>query len=356
MLNTKFNKADYIFIVIYSIIFLLLNGYDFITDYDTRIYEFSDGTIIQNTYPPLKGYFIALPIELLCTLLVVYLFFTWLIPKYLIQYKKYLLFFFLAVLLALTFGVITHITWHWSENKPWQIYPTSIMQIILNGIGLSAENGGFALGILLAKKYFEGQLHVRQIQKQQRESELKLLKAQLTPHFLFNNLNTLDALIPPTSVKAKEYITGLSSLYRYLIETKDEEIVSLQQETEMVKHYFYLIKTRFGDAYQFNINQNNLDNDKFLPTGALQILIENVVKHNKTTNENPVVTTINIQNETITVTNVKTHIKTEIKSFGTGLKNLKERYRLLFDKTITIDDNQKEFKVTIPVVTLKPYE
>ena len=123
----------------------------------------------------------------------------------------------------------------------------------------------------------------------------------------------------------------------------------------MIKHYFYLIRTRFGDAYQFNIDESNLDKDKFIPTGALQILIENVVKHNKTINENPIVTTIKIENETITVIN-KTNIKTEIKSFGTGLKNLKERYRLLFDKTITIDDNQKEFKVTIPVVTLKTYE
>ena len=212
MLDTKFNKTDYIFIIIYSIIFLVLNGYDFVTDYDTTLYQFPNGTTIQNTYPPLKGYFIALPVELLCTLLVIYLFFTWLIPKYLIQHKRYLLFFCLAVLLALILGIITHITWHLSENKPWQIYPTSIMQVILNGIGLSAENGGFGLGILLAKKYFEGQLHIRQIQKQQKENELKLLKAQLTPHFLFNNLNTLDALIAPTSVKAKEYLASLSSL------------------------------------------------------------------------------------------------------------------------------------------------
>ncbi|GGG12597.1 hypothetical protein GCM10011344_11620 [Dokdonia pacifica] len=258
-------------------------------------------------------------------------------------------------MIATTFGVIAFTAWHWSENKPWEIYP-KLFTVLLNGLGLSAENAGLPLGILLAKKYYESQLHIVQIQKKQQESELKLLQAQLNPHFLFNNLNTLDALIDDRSKKAKQYILNLSSLYRYLIESKDEEIVSLEKEIEMIRHYFYLIETRFGNTYKFNISERVDMDNKYLPTGALQILVENVVKHNKTTNENPIVTNIDVKKEDITITNTKTDTVNSDISFGTGLQNLKERYLLIFDKTIDIKENEEEFKVTIPIITFMKYD
>ncbi|WP_299764473.1 histidine kinase [uncultured Dokdonia sp.] len=356
VLTIKLNKTDYLFIGIYAVIFCLLNIYDYVVNYDITKYIFSDGRTIQNISPPLKGYIIAIPVELAATFIVVFLFFLWIIPKFLIKKKNYFLFFTLAIFIATTFGVIVFTTWHWSENKPWETYP-KLFTVLLNGLGLSAENAGLPLGILLAKKYYESQLHIVQIQKQQQESELKLLQAQLNPHFLFNNLNTLDALIEDRSKKAKQYIQNLSSLYRYLIESKDEEIVSLEKEIEMIRHYFYLIETRFGNTYRFNISEYiDTSNNKYLPTGALQILVENVVKHNKTTNENPIVTSIDVKKEEITIINTKTNTINNEVSFGTGLQNLKERYLLIFDKTIDIKESEEEFKVTIPIITLTKYD
>jgi len=351
VLKTKLNKTDYLLIGTYAIIFLTLNAYDHAISFDTTKYIFPDGHSTQNTSPTLKGYFIAAPVELICTFLVVILFFLWIIPKYLIKQKNYFLFFALAILVTTTFGVIMFTTWHWAENKPWQTYPR-LLASLLNGIGLTVENAGLPLGILLAKKYYESQLHIVQIQKQQQESQLRLLQAQLNPHFLFNNLNTLDALIDASPKKAKKYITNLSSLYRYLIESKDEEIVLLEDEIAMIKHYFYLIETRFGNTYTFDIIGNNQTMKAYVPTGALQILIENVVKHNKTVHEIPITTTITISSEEVTIANTKTSTFNKVNSFGTGLQNLKERYQLLFDKTIIIKENEEEFTVTLPVITL----
>jgi len=354
VLSTKLNKTDYLFLGIYALVFLIINGYDFITSYDTTKYIFSDGHTTQNLFPPLKGYIIALPVEFACTFLVVFLFFLWLIPSYLINNKNYFLFFSIALIITISLGVISHATWHWSENKPWQVYPP-IPRVLINGIGLSAENSGLALGILLAKKYYESQLQIIQIQKKQQETELRLLQAQLNPHFLFNNLNTLDALIDKTSTRAKKYISNLSSLYRYLIEFKDEEIVHLEREIEMIEHYFYLIETRFEKAYQFNLMINTTLENKYLPIGGLQILVENVVKHNKIVNGIPITCTIEIEPDYLVITNKKTLAINNISSLRTGLQNLKERYQLLFNKSIIIEDTNAVFKVTIPIITIKEY-
>ena len=351
MINTKLNKTDYILIGIYAFILILINIYDYSINYDTTKYIFPDGSITQNTVPPLKGYLVAIPVEILCTFSVVFLLFLWIIPTFLIKRRNYFIFFGITILVTTAFGILHFTTWRWAENKPWETYPT-IFNTLLSGLGLSAENAGMLLGILLAKKYFEAQVHILQIQKKQRESELKLLQAQLSPHFLFNNLNTLDALVDSKPEKAKKYISNLSSLYRYLIKSKDEEMVSLQDEIAMIQNYFYLIETRFGDAYIFKINKQINLNDSYLPTGALQILIENVVKHNKIVNEIPITTTIEVQETKIVVTNNKTETSKKTESFGTGLKNLKERYQLIFDKEILIIDNEQHFQVILPLITL----
>ncbi|WP_394748937.1 sensor histidine kinase [Spongiimicrobium salis] len=354
MLNTTLNKTDYFLIGIYALIFVLINGYDHSVNYDTTKYIFPDGHSTQNMGPPLIGYVMAIPLELLCTFLVVFLFFLWIVPKYLIRRRNYFLFFAFALIIATSLGLVAFTTWHWAENKPWQTFP-KVFEALLRGLGLMAENAGLPLGILLAKKYFESQLHIVQIQKKQQESELKLLQAQLNPHFLFNNLNTLDALIDHSPTKAKQYITNLSSLYRYLIESKDQEILSLKEEIAMIQHYFYLIETRFGNAYTFQIIGEAQDDEAYVPTGALQILVENVVKHNKPTAKVPIQTIIAIHQEHLVITNTKIETANDITSFGTGLQNLKERYQLIFGKKISIEENKETFKVTIPILILTEY-
>ena len=354
MLNTKFNKSDCYFIAIYFVIFILANIYDHALHFDTTKFIFPDGRITQNFAPPLKGYLIGVPVETLCNLLVIALFFLWLIPTFFVKRKNYLVFFALTIIIATFFGVIATSTWHWAENKPWQTYP-SLFYLLLGGIGLSVENGGLPLGILLAQKYYESQIQIERINKQSKESKLRQLQAQMNPHFMFNNLNTLDSLVDTSPEKAKNYISNLSSLYRYLIETKDDEIVLVSKEIEMIQHYFQMIKTRFGNVYSFVFSEVVAPTNKYIPIGALQLIIENVVKHNRSTLENPIKASIRIESNHISVVNNKSLSESTKVSFGTGIQNLKERYELLFQKSIEIKNTATHYEIIIPIIELKTY-
>jgi|GEM_PF-742012 len=355
MIITKLNRSDYSLLVVYFLFFILAESYDHTFHFNQVNYTFinPDGSSYSqiNTSPSLEGYLIGVPISLIATLSIVLIFFMWLIPKYLIKAKSYFVFSTFGILALVFFGVFRYTVWNWVDNVPWQTYP-SVFDLIMNGLSNSASNAGFPLGILLTKKYFEGQIQVAYVQKKQKESELKLLQAQINPHFLFNNLNTLDALIDTKPEQAKRYIAHLSALYRYLINTKDEEVVLLKEELSMIRNYFYLIETRFGDIYTFSITGENMKDAKYLPVGALQVLIENVVKHNKVLMNNPIRTTIVIESNQIVVTNNKTGVSEKLESFGTGLDNLQERYALLFDKEIKITNSEFEFQVAIPLIEL----
>jgi len=168
---------------------------------------------------------------------------------------------------------------------------------------------------------------------------------------LFNNLNTLDALIDSNPSKAKEYINRLSLIYRYLIQTKDAEIMELDEELSLAENYIFLIKTRFGTDYDFEIIKNTKTVDKFIPTGALQTLLENVVKHNKAQNKIVIKTTILIGDEWLIITNTKSKGITN-ESLGTGLKNLKARYKLLSNEQIMIEETEQTYKIAIPIINL----
>jgi len=239
----------------------------------------------------------------------------------------------------------------WSAENDWAKYPKGADQL-LHLINRSVNDVSFPFALLLTKKFYEGQTQLFKAEKQQKENELKLLRSQIDPHFLFNNLNTLDSLIDSDAEKAKEYINRLSLIYRYLIKTKDAEVMELSEEIELVKNYIFLINTRFGPDYEFQIDINTSINNKFIPTGAIQTLLENVVKHNKSENKTPIKTTITINKGWLIITNSKSNTNTNQESFGTGLENLRARYKLLSDQQIQIHNMDTKFEVFIPIITL----
>ena len=203
---------------------------------------------------------------------------------------------------------------------------------------------------MLGKKLYEAQVQFLQMEKEKKESELRFLKSQIDPHFLFNNLNTVDSLIDSDPSKAKVYLNKLSTLYRYLISTKDDEVVPLEDELAFAENYQFLIETRYGKAYQFEIKNEATNSDSFLiPPGALQTLLENIVKHNKAAHESPVISTIQINDDSIEVSN-DLNLKTEkVDSHGVGMNNLKARYKLLTDKAVEVVKSDK-FTVRLPVI------
>ncbi len=333
-MNTKLNKSDYTLLAIYFGVSLLMETYEY--------YRIGNQVV---------EYLIDIPTGILISLSLIYIFISFLIPKYIVANRNYFLFAFLGLITLTIFGGIHYVLGFWSAGSDWTKFPQGF-NFIFKTIDSGADSVGFPLGILLTKKFYEGQTQIFKIEKQHKENELKLLRSQIDPHFLFNNLNTLDSLIDSNTEKAKEYINRLALIYRYLIKTKDAEIMELAEEIELAENYFFLIETRFGSDYEFNIEQKTNIRDKFIPTGAIQALLENVVKHNKSQEQIPIKTLIAINDNWLIITNTKSKRTSSQESFGTGLENLKARYKLLSDQQVQIHNTDKKFEVFIPIITL----
>lgn len=335
-MNTKLNKSDFILLGIYFFVNLAMGIYD---------YSFRQSVL-------LREYFIDFPLDILLTMVLIASVLYWIIPKYIMKEKKYISFVFWSLLLLAGTGIIERLAGYWSGGNDWSKFNDSYFEIFLNGVNRGANLLGLPLGLLLTKKFYESQTLVIEAEKQQKENELKLLRSQIDPHFLFNNLNTLDSLIDSNPEKAKEYINRLSLIYRYLIKTKDAEVMELSEELSLVKNYIFLIETRFGKDYEFTIEENIALANKFIPTGALQILLENVVKHNKSNGSQPIKTSLKINDGWIIITNSKSIVKSKNESFGTGLENLTARYKLLSDEKIQVHNMEAKFEVFIPIIKL----
>lgn len=235
------------------------------------------------------------------------------------------------------------------SNINWSAFWGNFKQIGIytGGIASSSQNAGILIGMLLGKKFYESQISLQKKEKEKKESELRLLKSQMDPHFLFNNLNTIDSLIDTKPEIAKTYLNKLSQLYRYLIRTKDDEVVPLEEELEFVRNYIFLLEQRYGSAYAFEINSKINLADRLIPPGALQTLLENVVKHNQGQAAEPVLTEIMIKEDVIEVINNLKLKKQKQDSYGVGLTNLTARYKLLSDIPLIMETTD-HFKVTLP--------
>lgn len=224
--------------------------------------------------------------------------------------------------------------------------------------------------ILLSKVIFviatsisAGQLYRLIWQKQQMELENEMLKTdniqsrylvlmdQVNPHFLFNSLNSLSYLIRENQQdKALTFIDELSSIFRYVLQKRSNELVTLQEEIQFTEAYRYLLNIRYEHKLLFEIKIEEEFKERRVPFLCLQPLIENAVKHNVISAKQPLSIFIFTLDGNLVVSNpIISKISTE-KSTGIGLTNLANRYKLLTGKNITIDNDGKTFIVSIPML------
>lgn len=176
------------------------------------------------------------------------------------------------------------------------------------------------------------------------KNELVALKNQINPHFLFNSLNSLNSLIRENK-GATMFVNKLSFMYRYILQSSDHNLVTLKEELKFLDSYIFLIKTRYRNSFDIEINiSENLINEK-VPPLSLQLLVENAVKHNEISKSNPLLVKVYIENGYICVENKILLRTTFIDSTGKGLSNLNKRCLLLKDQEIKISDNNGIFKV-----------
>ncbi|GAA4815902.1 histidine kinase [Litoribaculum gwangyangense] len=177
------------------------------------------------------------------------------------------------------------------------------------------------------------------------------LKNQLDPHFLFNSLNVLTSLIEENPKSAQKFTTSLSKVYRYVLEQKNKELVTVDEELEFAQTYMTLLKMRFEDSIVFNMPERALNPESKVVPLSLQLLLENAVKHNMVTSTKPLHIKIYETPDSLVVENNLQPKQIVKKSSGVGLSNIMQRYDLLTNKKVIITKETNRFAVAIPILT-----
>ncbi|WP_291865198.1 2TM domain-containing protein [Maribacter sp.] len=179
------------------------------------------------------------------------------------------------------------------------------------------------------------------------------LKNQLDPHFLFNSLNVLTSLIEEDPYQAQKFTTSLSKVYRYVLEQKNKDLVPVDEELNFANTYIKLLKMRFEDSIILEIPDCCTDPEAKIVPLSLQLLLENAVKHNVVTAEKPLRIKVFEEDGDLCVTNNIQEKRVVKKSSGVGLKNIQERYAILTDRRVRIDNEASVFSVQLPMLTKK---
>lgn len=224
-------------------------------------------------------------------------------------------------------------------------------------LGILTVFGCLVFNIIYFALYSYNQYSVVQIDtiksdRHQLELQFEALKSQLSPHYLFNSLNTISSLIYKDTVQAEDFIRRLAKSYNYILSTNKSKYVNLDQEIEFVHTYNYLLQVRFQNNIHFDINLPDDLLQSKIPPLALQMLVENAVKHNVVNSEHPLYIRIGTDNKHITIRNNKTQVNKNKRSFKIGLSNIKKRYKLISDSQVKIEDGE-DFKVLLPIIHFK---
>lgn len=206
------------------------------------------------------------------------------------------------------------------------------------------------LGVIYFYNWRQDVLNLAFMQRQQATVQYDNLRNQLNPHFLFNALASLNSLISENQQLASDFLQQLAQVYRYTLQSRGKETVSVKTELGFIAHYISLLKTRFPKDLQFKIRVNEDTTDKGIVPVTSQMLIENVIKHNVISREHPLTISITTTEDYFIIEN-KVNKKDQIETSNKqGLDNLKSLYKYLTDKPVEITEANNLFTVKIPLV------
>lgn len=199
-------------------------------------------------------------------------------------------------------------------------------------------------------------LEAEELKRMHAQAELLAIKQQINPHFLFNNLNVLSGLVMQQSAKANDFIEAFSKVYMHILNNHNKELIALQEELDFLKPYFFLLQQRFPESLNIELEIPEKYNDYYIIPVALQMLVENAIKHNIVSRKKPLHIKIYANgNNTISVINkLQPRAKAEPSS-KTGLNNIQKRYALTAGKEVTIERNETIFSVTLPLLQINTY-
>ena len=204
----------------------------------------------------------------------------------------------------------------------------------------------------LLKRNQQQRLNNEMLLKANAEATFEVLKNQVNPHFLFNSLNTINAMIDSDVNAAKKFVTNMSQVYRHILNNTGRPAVTLAEELEFTTAYIHMLLERHSKSLFIETTVPDAYNALLLPPVSLQLLIENAVKHNVVSISKPLTIIISGKDGYITVSNKINERKLRLASTGTGLLNLDQRYRHLCGGKIEISNKEGIFNVSLPLLKL----
>jgi sensor histidine kinase YesM len=239
------------------------------------------------------------------------------------------------------FGMLDYTNFPWKTMAIYAQYPLYI------GYGVTA----FFISQGFLKRLKELAIRAQKLETERYRGEVRMLKDQLNPHFLFNSFNALTNMVYEDADQAAAYIQKLSKFYRYVLEVQNEDLVTLAQEIKFARDYWALQEGRFSaDAMELEIDQNTINGAALIPPMTLQLLLENAIKHNQLKEDSPLTIKIYQEHDHILVRNKLQKRLSPAESSGIGLSNIKERYKLLRQKEVEISESTDYFTVKLPLI------
>ncbi len=256
----------------------------------------------------------------------------------------------ITIIVSWTISYVLLTLWNlYLQNGKYVYHDLMISQLIMTVISIQISS---IYEIVYLNKERESDLvKVERSEKLKVQAQLDALKSQIDPHFIFNSLNTLSYLISQNQEKAKLFNDTLAKVYRYILLNKEKDLIQLKEEIEFASNYFYLLKIRYQTGLSMIIKMDNVSAEDYLiPPLSLQALIENAIKHNHFSEKNPLGIHVTISEDQISVINQKNVKKFDIQSSRIGLSNLGERYSLIVNQNITIEQTPEHFTVLLPIL------
>ena len=210
-------------------------------------------------------------------------------------------------------------------------------------------------------RYRQSLLEQERLTRSNVQAQLETLKQQVNPHFLFNSLNTLVQVIPEDTKKAVLFTQRLSAVYRRILEYRHRDLITLSEELQALEDYVFLMKTRFeeklhviysGAGAQEQSQSNPFGKSVYLVPLSLQLLVENAIKHNEVSEENPLTIEIIVTPDEVAVINTLRPRRQRSKTTGWGQENLRQRYHLAGGRQTTVIVTDRHYRVTLPLLKL----
>ncbi|MGN6341428.1 MAG: sensor histidine kinase [Flavisolibacter sp.] len=235
----------------------------------------------------------------------------------------------------------------WGYEFPLEAYLQAIAVAMLFVVVV----GGVYEATYYFRKWKDMAVEAEALKKENLQTQFDSLKMQINPHFLFNSLGSLSSLIEENPKEARTFVNEMASVYRYLLQSNEKGLVTLQEEIEFIEAYTGMLTKRFPEGLQVSININDEDRQKMLPPLTLQLLLENAVKHNAVLASKPLHVQINSEGRNILKVCNNLQPKTSpVQSNRMGLHNIITKYKLLNKPGVSITKTDESFCILLPLI------